>query len=206
VVPPHGADEPLTRGLKPRRIHHPLLLRQFFDWGAFNLAGLQAGALDQIRYAHAESGFTNQQRHPGGHVRRCENIEPGRGILRPAIPALTDIHHDTATDRYHRGEHTDDETVARQEERGRAEHQPGIGGRARLKNRAGGSEFRTGRKQPYLGLDLRSTGMEMDGGAVLERLRTGEQFEAAIDVADGLKAAGLGQNIAARDFEGFDIG
>src|SRR5690349_16626410 len=48
--------------------------------------------------------------------------------------------------------------------------------------------------------------MEMNGRAVLQRLRGGQQIDAAIDVSYGAKDSGFGQDVAPRQFGWFDVG
>src|SRR5439155_25116838 len=74
-------------------------------------------------------------------------------------------------------------------------------------NIAGGAGIEGGRavQQSDLGFDLGGSRMKMNRGAMLQRFGRWEEVEAAIHLADSLKAAGLGKHVAARQLAQLDI-
>src|SRR5579864_7935429 len=123
----------------------------------------ESGARDEILGAHAEFRFGDQQCDSlrwsrGGEILEA-SVEGGAADARRRI----DIDHDSAADGHDRREHTNDETVARQNQQRIAQQKSNVGARAGLDGVERGDQAR-------FGFDFGGSRMKVNGRTMLQRV------------------------------------
>jgi ceramide glucosyltransferase len=200
----YRVDQAVARGLEPVAVDKPGMRLRDGDHGRLrsgrgDLRFANAGQRLHVMKRQPEGSFAHQEREARGQIAGRQYVEARGRIVGLPVTVAADIEHHAAANRHHGREHADDEPVEGQQQCGFSEHDASVAG-------AAGRERHDMSEQAHFGFDFRSTGVEVNGRAMLQRLGRGKHLDTAIDVGDGAEQPGLGKHIATGELGGFDIG